>query len=410
MSKNNKVKVLFINHSIKHGGPGKSLLYLLKCLDRSKIDPYVLIPADDIFSDDLKREGIYDNIIVDKRFPENVMRPRLGIKWSDNSSSNLYYYISILLNIIDIISLVITSPFLLRKHKIGLIYCNGTVAKIVGAFMGLFNWCPVIWHVRNIQLKTPMIITINVLSMLPVVKKIICVSIPTMDQFKYAKHKAVVINNGIDIDQYNTDTVKPVLRKEYKLSKSTVIVGTTGRIVPRKKYEVLIDIAKKIRENNPRLFKKIRFIIIGNTPYYFRINQLEKLKEQVEKDNLADNFIFTEYKNNVNSYVADFDIFVLTSDYPDPFPRSVIEAMALSKPVIGYAIGGITESVINGENGILCENKNIDEMYSAILKLTEDNELRKSMGINGRLRVEKYYRAEDRAQDIQNEILKINTH
>jgi len=407
MSKNNKVNVLFINHSIKHGGPGKSLFYLLKSLDRIKINPYVLIPEDDIFSDDLKKEGIYNNIIVDRRFPENIMRPRLGIKWSDKSGSSLLFYISIFLNIIDLISLVITSPFLIKKNNIDLIYCNGTVAKIIGAFIGLFNWCPVIWHVRNIQLKTPMIITINLLSMLPVVKRIICVSIPTKNQFKYAGHKTVVINNGIDIEQYNPDVIEPILRREYKINKDTIIIGTTGRIVQRKKYEYLIDIAKLIRTHQPEIMDKLKFIIIGNTPYYFRVNQLEKLKDDVSKNNLNENFIFTGYKSDVKLYVADFDIFILTSDYPDPFPRSVIEAMALSKPIVGYSIGGITESVINGENGMLCENHDLHEMYKAVIKLIEDKDLRIKMGTNGKKRAERLYRAEDKAKDIQNEILDV---
>ena len=55
----NKSNILFINHSIKHGGPGKSLFYILKYLDRSKLNPFILIPEDDVFSDDLKKEGIY---------------------------------------------------------------------------------------------------------------------------------------------------------------------------------------------------------------------------------------------------------------------------------------------------------------------------------------------------------------
>jgi hypothetical protein len=71
-------RVLFINHSIRDGGPGKSLFYILKFLDRSKLTPYVLIPKDDVFSDWLKSEGIYENVITDARFPENLKRPFFG--------------------------------------------------------------------------------------------------------------------------------------------------------------------------------------------------------------------------------------------------------------------------------------------------------------------------------------------
>ena len=50
-------RVLFINHSIRDGGPGKSLYYILRFLDRAKITPFVLIPKDDVFSERLKAEG-----------------------------------------------------------------------------------------------------------------------------------------------------------------------------------------------------------------------------------------------------------------------------------------------------------------------------------------------------------------
>ncbi len=72
-----KLNVLFINHSVRDGGPGRSLFYILKYIDRQKINPYVLIPKDDIFSSLLKSENLYENIVIENRFPENVLRPRL---------------------------------------------------------------------------------------------------------------------------------------------------------------------------------------------------------------------------------------------------------------------------------------------------------------------------------------------
>ncbi|NIX14391.1 MAG: glycosyltransferase, partial [Candidatus Dadabacteria bacterium] len=363
--------ILFINHSIRHGGPGKSLFYILKYIDREKIKPYVLIPADDVFSEDLKKEGIYEDIIIDERFPENVMRPRLGFKWGNSRDSSYKFYLSILVNIFDLIALVFTSGSLLKKNKIDLVYCNGTVAKIVGAFIGLINWTPVIWHVRNIQLKLPMIIIMNLLSVLPVIKKIICVSIPTAAQFKYSSDKTVVINNGVDIKDFSSRKVKALLRKEYKVKSDDIIIGTTGRIVPRKKYEIFIDIANKLKAERKDLFNKVKFVIVGNTPYYFRIDQLEVLKKHVDENKLSKKFIFTGYKDDIRPYLRDFDIFVLTSDYPDPFPRSVIEAMSLSKPVVGFSIGGITESVKNNENGYLCSPGDLEEMTKGIIELLD---------------------------------------
>ncbi|TFG76419.1 MAG: hypothetical protein E4H21_06390, partial [Thermodesulfobacteriales bacterium] len=121
---NSLPRVLFLNHSIRDGGPGKSLFYILKYLDRSQIIPYVLIPKDEVFSERLKAEGIYENIILDKRFPENLRRPRLGIVFQKEGNNQTGYldtlmkFLSVLLNIIDMLSLIVTSPLWLRKNKI----------------------------------------------------------------------------------------------------------------------------------------------------------------------------------------------------------------------------------------------------------------------------------------------------
>ncbi|MGH7889670.1 MAG: hypothetical protein ACRENF_03885, partial [Thermodesulfobacteriota bacterium] len=150
-------KVLFINHSVRDGGPGRSLFYILKYLDRAKVDPYVLVPKEDVFTDMVKKEGLGDKIIFEKRFPENLKRPRFN--WNPFHSISIYQNVlsrllkitSVILNVIGLFSFIITSPFLIKKRKIDLVYCNGTQAKIVGALIGFINRCPVIWHVRNIQ-------------------------------------------------------------------------------------------------------------------------------------------------------------------------------------------------------------------------------------------------------------------
>ncbi|MFI5323010.1 MAG: hypothetical protein ACHQ6U_05655 [Thermodesulfobacteriota bacterium] len=149
-------RVLFISHSIRDGEPGKSLFYILKFLDRTRLTPYVLIPKDDVFSDRLKSQGIYENVITDARFPENLKRPRFktvnGHDYAGKFSSyydKYLHFVSLLLNILDLLSLVITSPFLIKRKRIDVIYCNGTQAKIVGALMGLITGCPVIWHVEK---------------------------------------------------------------------------------------------------------------------------------------------------------------------------------------------------------------------------------------------------------------------
>ena len=404
-------RVLFINHSIRDGGPGKSLFYILKYIDRTKISPYVLIPKDEVFSERLKSEGIYENVILDKRFPENLKRPRLGFSFQKEESGylvSMFKFISIILNILDMLSLIVTSPLWLRKHKIDVIYCNGTQAKVVGALIGFVNWFPVIWHVRNIQQTRVLSSIIGTLSKLSVVKRIICVSNATAAQFDQVREKVRVIYNGVDIEDYNPASIKGDLREKYGLSKDTIVVGSTGRIVPRKGYDLFIKSAKVVVDQLSNDKRDIKFVIVGDTPYFFQDDHLGYLKSLVTENGLEEYFIFTGYKKEVKLYLKDFDIFVIPSNYPDPFPRSVIEAMAFELPSIGFKeAGGIVESIDDGVTGFLCDPGDIKQMGNYTLKLVQDPKLRKQMGIAGRKRVGDYYLAVDRTADIQRNILEV---
>ena len=110
--------VLFINHSVRDGGPGRSLFYILKYLDRKSIKPHILIPKDDRFSDDLKKEGIYENIIVDSRFPENIFVPRLGMDIYNNKSDSLDFTTKLKKLLAAIINITIHSTIYITKMPI----------------------------------------------------------------------------------------------------------------------------------------------------------------------------------------------------------------------------------------------------------------------------------------------------
>lgn len=410
MANSDKLKVLFINHSVRDGGPGRSLFYILKYLDRSKIEPFVLIPKDDFFSDDLKAEGMYQNVIVDERFPENIQRPRLEFEALANLKKKFSFVaqvvkiISIFINIVDLVSLIKDSPHVVKKNNIDVIYCNGTIAKIVGAFIGRKNNTDIIWHVRNIQQTWFLSFVIKSLSKFRCVKSIICVSNATAEQFDEVKEKVHVVYNGLDPSDFSKRGVKELLRKEFDISPDTVVIGSTGRVVKRKGYIDFIDTAKKVLDEIENK-ESVKFVIVGDTPYFFPVNHLNELKEHADALGISENFVFTGYKKDVKPYLRGFDIFVIPSNYPDPFPRSLIEAKSFSLPVIGFRIGGIAEAIEDAKTGFLCEKDGFDEMKDNVKTLIKDEKLRKSMGRNGRKRVLKLYSAKERSKDIQDIIL-----
>ncbi len=369
-----KKNILFINHSVRDGGPGRSLFYLLKHFDYDNYSVNVLIPSKNSFSENINKHNLKVNEIVSENFPENLKKQNFSFLGKKLSLLPL----DIVINLFRLIILAFTIRNILKEYSIDLIYCNGTQAKIFGAIISSIYKIDTFWHVRNIQSNFFFKWLINKCSNFNFVRRIICVSEATSEQF-LKKDKNIVINNGIDTSEFSVSNIDKKLREEFQIEPNKIILGTVGRVVPRKGFEYFIEVCKEISHK----FKKdCIFVIVGDTPFYFKQSLMLKLKEIVKESNLSSKFIFTGYKPDVGSYIADFDIFFIPSRYPDPFPRVVIESMSLNKPIIGFNIGGIGEAIDNGINGYSLK---IDESpVQSIVKLIEDKNLRLNMGFNSR--------------------------
>jgi glycosyltransferase involved in cell wall biosynthesis len=83
---------------------------------------------------------------------------------------------------------------------------------------------------------------------------------------------------------------------------------------------------------------------------------------------------------------ASVDIWVLPAKKPEGLGNVLIEAMAMGKPVVGSAIGGIPEIILDGQNGFLAPPGNAGALAAALRRLLRDPELRRRMGEAGRRR------------------------
>jgi glycosyltransferase involved in cell wall biosynthesis len=117
----------------------------------------------------------------------------------------------------------------------------------------------------------------------------------------------------------------------------------------------------------------------------------------------------------VRPLVADFDVAVVPSVYADPLPRSVIESMALAKPVVAFDVGGVGE-MLDGETGELvpfeaaqggASDAAVRRLAEAMLRYARDPALRARQGRAARARVVRDFDARVHARRIQDEILQV---
>ncbi|MET4028118.1 glycosyltransferase involved in cell wall biosynthesis [Marinobacter sp. MBR-99] len=93
---------------------------------------------------------------------------------------------------------------------------------------------------------------------------------------------------------------------------------------------------------------------------------------------------------DVRPAVADCNVYVLPS-YREGTPRTVLEAMAMGRPVITTDAPGCRETVTDGDNGFLVPVKAVDELAAAMVKFLENPELVAGMGERSRLVAEQKY-------------------
>ena len=118
--------------------------------------------------------------------------------------------------------------------------------------------------------------------------------------------------------------------------------------------------------------EKIRFIFVGEG------DLLGDIKEQVDKQHLTKYVIFAGTTGNVRPWFEKSDLFMLPSKW-EGMPMTLIEAMSAAMPIIASNVGGVPDMLENERSALLIE-PNADEIVEVILKLKENESLRRSLG------------------------------
>lgn len=208
----------------------------------------------------------------------------------------------------------------------------------------------------------------------PFSDKIIGNSRAGLAAYKAPSKKSSCIYNGMDFQRFKKLNEPEITRKDiFRTSGENIFVaGMVAGFENRKDYETLIKAALSLVNSNDL----IRFVLVGNG------NNFNKIKESVsEKD--TDKIIFLGKRNDVESIVNIFDIGILLTNskvHGEGISNSIIEYMALGKPVIATRGGGTSEAISDGENGFLINPHDSYQLVQSIQKLINDKDLRQQFG------------------------------
>lgn len=195
--------------------------------------------------------------------------------------------------------------------------------------------------------------------------------------YKAPAKKSECIYNGMDLVRFTSLKDSSIVRKEIFGNESDDIltVGMVAAFEERKDYKTLLEVAIKLIPIN----NKLRFVLVGGG------SLLEEIKSKVPSTLLNKKIFFLGKRSKVEAIVNIFDVGVLLTNakvHGEGISNSIIEYMALGKPVIATRGGGTNEIIFDNQNGYLVDTENSDQLTEKIEKIMKD-ENRKKLGEKG---------------------------
>ena len=217
------------------------------------------------------------------------------------------------------------------------------------------------------------------------ITKVICVS-------KYGRHCATTLGllpanrfqlvyNGVDLTRVNADSARAAeFRRRFNISENKKIVVQVSWVIPEKGIMDLLETARLVTSKRP----DTQFVIVGDGPYR------EEFTKKAHEMGIGDNVTWTGLsKDPFGEGVYDAaDIVCQLSRWEEVFGWMIAEAMSFGKPVVATRVGGIPELIDEGTTGFLVERGDVNAAAVRVLKLLDDDELRKTLGGAGRRKTE----------------------
>ncbi|MGC9168832.1 MAG: glycosyltransferase, partial [Desulfurella sp.] len=205
-----------------------------------------------------------------------------------------------------------------------ILHAHASKAHTLGVFLKLLTKKPLV-YTRRVDYKQKKISKLKYL----LTDKVVCVakSIEN-DLYKNFHIQAETIYSSVDFDLIDKVDTKKVetIKKQY----GPLIIGNIGALTAQKDHKTLIDAASQ-------LDKSYTFLILGE-------GNLKQELEVYAKQKGVTNIVFLGFRDDIQNYLAAFDLFVISSEY-EGLCSSILQAFLFKVPVVATNAGGVSELI-----------------------------------------------------------------
>ncbi len=270
-----------------------------------------------------------------------------------------------------------------QERQPDLVYINSLVSLAAAA--GARNCgLPVVWHLRELftdvggEMHAPLIVGKSLVraKIARLSSNLICISNAVAQNIlgPALNSKSSIIPNAVEQSFYQLSD-KQLARERLQLSPDGPVIGIPGTLRPLKGHKFLFDSFSQVL----KLFPNTVIAISGdlNGPY------ADTVKEQAKSAGIISHCRFLGNVKDMRNLYAVSDVICVPSS-SEAFGRTVIEGFASIRPVIGSAVGGITETINDGVNGFLVEYNDTQKLSKLLIELLENKPLADRISQNAR--------------------------
>lgn len=209
--------------------------------------------------------------------------------------------------------------------------------------------------------------------------------------------KALVIRGGssVDLATYNRDSVpqseRDRVRHDLGIGSKELIATMASRMLYDKGVAEYVGAARSLMGRR----SDIHLLLAGERDPGNRDSvTAEDLNQWAHEGSIK----YVGYRDDMPALLATSDIVVLPTYYPEGIPRVLIEAAAMSRPIVSTTIPGVAEIVEDGVNGTLVPPRDAVALAKAIEVLLDNPSLRAEYGAAGRKKAEREFDDREVAQ------------
>jgi glycosyltransferase involved in cell wall biosynthesis len=174
--------------------------------------------------------------------------------------------------------------------------------------------------------------------------------------------RVTVILNGIDPDAFRRDAFRRAgVRREIGVGAEDVVIGAVGRLERQKRFDLLLEAFMPLVRARPHL----RLVIVGDG------SLKSDLAARVAALGLGTSCILLGHRLDVADLHNAFDLFVQASEY-EGTPNAVLEAMAMSTPIVATDVGGTAELAAHDVHGLLVAPHDVPGLTASMTRVLDD--------------------------------------